>query len=136
MALPAHGSSSSSGTSTTAGISPSVVTSLENKVIIDQSDIYTEVFSLPALLTPESSRLLVSLLIEYIRCLIQHHIPVQHYLYELLLNTLVKNKQYYQLHQFIQYFVVSDSKPLVSFHITPQKHFSFNSSSLCLLLLT
>lgn len=42
----------------------------------------------------------------------QHGIPVQHYLHELLITTLVQKQAFYQLHQLLQYHVVSDSKPL------------------------
>ena len=40
---------------------------------------------------------------------------LQHYLYELIINVLVHNNCFYQLHQFLQYHVLSDSKPLVRF---------------------
>lgn len=53
-------------------------------------------------------------LMEYVRSLTDHQIPVQHFLHELVINSLVLHKAYYQLHQLLQYFVVSDSKPLVS----------------------
>jgi len=38
----------------------------------------------------------------------------QHYLYELVIKTLVQHNLFYMLHQFLQYHVLSDSKPLVS----------------------
>lgn len=37
----------------------------------------------------------------------------QHYLYELVIKTLVQHNLFYMLHQFLQYHVLSDSKPLV-----------------------
>ena len=37
---------------------------------------------------------------------------MQHYLHELVITTLVHKQAYYQLHQLLQYHVVSDSKPL------------------------
>ncbi|KAL5016981.1 hypothetical protein ScPMuIL_006570 [Solemya velum] len=37
---------------------------------------------------------------------------MQHYLYELIINILVHNNCFYQLHQFLQYHVLTDSKPL------------------------
>lgn len=40
--------------------------------------------------------------------------PFQHYLYELVIKTLVHHNLFYMLHQFLQYHVLSDSKPLVS----------------------
>ena len=46
---------------------------------------------------------------EYLRSLNQHHLPVNHYIYELVINLLVSNERYYQLHQFLQYHVVRDS---------------------------
>ena len=36
----------------------------------------------------------------------------QHFLYELIINILVHNNCFYQLHQFLQYHVLGDSKPL------------------------
>ncbi|XP_070554842.1 regulator of MON1-CCZ1 complex-like isoform X7 [Ptychodera flava] len=57
-------------------------------------------------------KFIVAVLMEYIRSLNQYQIPVQHYLYELVINTLVQNNFFYQLHQFLQYHVLSDSKPL------------------------
>merc|ERR1719443_2469766 len=55
---------------------------------------------------------MIAVLVEYIRSLNQFQIPVQHYLYELMINTLVLNNSFYQLHQFLQYHVFTDSKPL------------------------
>ena len=37
----------------------------------------------------------------------------QHYLHELVIKTLVQHNLFYMLHQFLQYHVLSDSKPLV-----------------------
>ncbi|KTF88359.1 hypothetical protein cypCar_00037525 [Cyprinus carpio] len=36
----------------------------------------------------------------------------EHYLYELVIKTLVQHNLFYMLHQFLQYHVLSDSKPL------------------------
>lgn len=41
-------------------------------------------------------------------------VSLQHYLYELVIKTLVQHNLFYMLHQFLQYHVLSDSKPLVS----------------------
>ena len=38
----------------------------------------------------------------------------QHYLHELVIRTLVQHSLFSTLHQFLQYHVLSDSKPLVS----------------------
>lgn len=84
------------------------------QVVIDQSDMYTNVFSQFADMKDTNGKLVIAVLIEYIRSLTDLQIPVQHYLYELVINALVHHKMYYQLHQFLQYHVVCDSKPLVS----------------------
>ena len=42
----------------------------------------------------------------------ERQIPAQHFLHELLINLLVRSGQYYQLHQLLQYHIISDSKPL------------------------
>ena len=38
---------------------------------------------------------------------------LQYYLYELVIKQLVSHNRFYQLHQYLQYHVLSDSKPLV-----------------------
>ncbi|XP_063227764.1 regulator of MON1-CCZ1 complex isoform X2 [Bacillus rossius redtenbacheri] len=87
------------------------------QVVIDQADMYTNVFSRFADCRREdgdngSSKFVVWVLLEYIRSLTDYQIPVQHYIHELLINSLVHHRAYYQLHQLLQYHVVSDSKPL------------------------
>ncbi|KAJ9577097.1 hypothetical protein L9F63_006334, partial [Diploptera punctata] len=82
-------------------------------VVIDQSDMYTNVFSRFAdRRTDGGGKFIIWVLLEYIRSLTDYHIPVQHYLHELVINSLVQHRAYYQLHQLLQYHVVSDSKPL------------------------
>jgi hypothetical protein len=81
----------------------------EGYAIIDQVDIHQYV------LTPveESKRLdskyLVALVMEYIRSLNYYGLPVDHALYQFIINLLVKHGRFYQLHQFLQYHVVADS---------------------------
>ncbi|KAJ1191162.1 hypothetical protein NDU88_000478 [Pleurodeles waltl] len=83
----------------------------QTQAIIDQSDMYTHVLSV--FTEKELPHKFVSaVLMEYIRSLNQFQIPVQHYLYELVIKTLVHHKLFYMLHQFLQYHVLSDSKPL------------------------
>ncbi|XP_063993952.1 regulator of MON1-CCZ1 complex isoform X2 [Diachasmimorpha longicaudata] len=82
------------------------------KALIDQSDIYSHIlskFSSGEIIEP---KMIIWVLLEYIRSLTEHGIPVQHYLHELVITTLVQRKAYYQLHQLLQYHVVADSKPL------------------------
>lgn len=59
-----------------------------------------------------SLKFAASVVIEYIRSLNDNNIPVQHYIYELLVNLLVKNNQFFQLQQLIQYQVLTDSLKL------------------------
>lgn len=53
-------------------------------------------------------RFVIAVLTEYLRSLHFHHIAVEPYLNELLINLLVRNKQFYQLHQLLQYHVIGD----------------------------
>lgn len=80
--------------------------------VIDQSDMYTYVFSVFDEYKDDHYKFVVAILIEYIRSLGLFLIPVQHFLFELIINTLVHHNCYFQLHQFLQYHVVTDSKPL------------------------
>uniref|UniRef100_A0A4W2DP19 Regulator of MON1-CCZ1 n=1 Tax=Bos indicus x Bos taurus TaxID=30522 RepID=A0A4W2DP19_BOBOX len=57
-------------------------------------------------------KFVIAVLMEYIRSLNQFQITVQHYLHELVIRTLVQHSLFSTLHQFLQYHVLSDSKPL------------------------
>jgi Colon cancer-associated protein Mic1-like len=78
---------------------------------VTQADMYTHVFvpiegrDSPLL----DTKYVVGVITEYIRSLNFHHVAVTPFLYELLINFLVSNSRWYQLHQFLQYHVVSDS---------------------------
>ncbi|XP_058803853.1 regulator of MON1-CCZ1 complex [Phymastichus coffea] len=81
------------------------------KIFLDQSDMYGHILSK----FPEDTidtQMIIWVLLEYIRSVSEQGIPVQHYLHELIITTLVNKQAYYQLHQLLQYHVVSDSKPL------------------------
>ncbi|KFM73575.1 hypothetical protein X975_20721, partial [Stegodyphus mimosarum] len=88
------------------------VSVLKSVAIVDQSDMYTHVFSVFEN-DNINYKFVISVLLEYIRSLIQHQQFVKHYLCKLLINILVQHKQFYQLHQFLQYHILSDSKQLV-----------------------
>ena len=45
-------------------------------------------------------------LTEYLRSLSERQIPAQHFLYEILINLLVRSCQWYQLHQLLQYHII------------------------------
>ncbi|XP_077126475.1 regulator of MON1-CCZ1 complex [Ranitomeya variabilis] len=85
---------------------------VRGQAVIDQSDMYTHVLSVFTDLKEAPHRFIIAVLMEYIRSLNQCQIPVQHYLYELVIKTLVHHNLFYMLHQFLQYHVLSDSKPL------------------------
>ena len=99
---------------------PSGIVAKENdrvlsKVVLDEADLYTNLFC-PLLEELGNSRTnlkrIISFILEYIRSLEEEQIPVQHFLNELLINLLVQNGSWYQLHQLLQYHVIADSKPL------------------------
>lgn len=82
------------------------------EVCVTQKDVYTRVF-MPFVDCKEMPyKFLVAAVVEFIRSLNKLAIVVEHYLFELVMNILIENKCYYQLHQFLQYHVISDSKPL------------------------
>ncbi|KAL5236694.1 hypothetical protein ACI65C_004104 [Semiaphis heraclei] len=92
-----------------------VADSLQCKVVIEQLDIYKHVFvKLVDKLenSKADKKFTVSILVEYIRSLTDNKITIEHFLYELLINCLVINNMYFQLHQMVQYHIVIDSKPL------------------------
>ncbi|KAK7582636.1 hypothetical protein V9T40_014081 [Parthenolecanium corni] len=87
------------------------------KIAFNQLDMYSNVFTGVADYTYKSSsqknkKFFTWILLEYIRSLTDYNIPVQHCIHELLINTLVLNKDFQQLHQILQYHVIADSKPL------------------------
>nr|XP_054592142.1 regulator of MON1-CCZ1 complex isoform X1 [Nothobranchius furzeri] len=85
---------------------------VRTQAVIDQSDMYTHVLSAFTERRDVSHKFIIAVLMEYIRSLNQNQITVQHYLYELVIKTLVQHNLFYMLHQFLQYHVLSDSKPL------------------------
>ncbi|XP_007448664.1 PREDICTED: uncharacterized protein C18orf8 homolog isoform X3 [Lipotes vexillifer] len=82
------------------------------QAVVDQSDMYTHVLSAFAEKKEMPQKFVIAVLMEYIRSLNQFQITVQHYLHELVIKTLVHHSLFYTLHQFLQYHVLSDSKPL------------------------
>ncbi|MBN3271854.1 RMC1 protein, partial [Polyodon spathula] len=91
---------------------PAQMRPISTQAVIDQSDMYTHVLSVFTEKEDVSHKFIIAVLMEYIRSLNQFQITVQHYLYELVLKTLVHHNLFYMLHQFLQYHVLSDSKPL------------------------
>ncbi len=83
----------------------------EGVVAVTQADMYTHVFVPIEERDPPvlDIKYVVGVVTEYIRSLNFHHVAVTPPLYELLIDFLVRNNKWYQLHQFLQYHVVSDS---------------------------
>ncbi|XP_032715653.1 regulator of MON1-CCZ1 complex isoform X2 [Lontra canadensis] len=92
--------------------SPLLRRPVRTQAVIDQSDMYTHVLSVFTEKKDMPHKFVIAVLMEYIRSLNQFQIPVQHYLHELVIKTLVQHNLFYMLHQFLQYHVLSDSKPL------------------------
>lgn len=82
------------------------------RVVITQKDVYTKMFVPYADRKDMPYKFLVAVIVEFIRSLNKLQIPVEHFLFEMVMNILIENKCFYQLHQFLQYHVISDSKPL------------------------
>ncbi|XP_037661480.1 regulator of MON1-CCZ1 complex isoform X2 [Choloepus didactylus] len=92
--------------------SPLLKRPVRTQAVVDQSDMYTHVLSVFVERKEMPHKFVVAVLMEYIRSLNQFQIAVQHYLHELVIKTLVQHNLFYMLHQFLQYHVLSDSKPL------------------------
>ena len=98
----------------TTGLASISLTDAEQKrPIIDQQDMYQSIFNrFGSRHSNVSEQFIIAVLLEYINSLLVYQIPVQYYLYELLINVLVRNRMFFQLHQYLQYHVFADSKPL------------------------
>lgn len=95
--------------------------------IIEQYDMHNAVFY--PLIEDESwwnahSSYTIALLIEYFRSLNLVFIPIEHYMYKVLVNALIKTNRIYQLHQYLQYHVLTDSKPLACLLLGLQETYS------------
>jgi len=84
---------------------------VQPEVVVDQSDIFTHVL---AQAEKEGVGLVrvQGVLVELLLTLNSLKIPVRQFIHEMLINLAVKTEQFYQLHQFIQYGVIADSKHL------------------------
>jgi len=93
------------------GSNPAFPDSVAPSVVLDQADIFTNVFSSSSQEGVPVTRL-KSVLVEYLLCLLQQSVTPRQFIYELLINLCVKTEQFYQLHQYLQYHVIGDSKPV------------------------
>ena len=97
---------------------------MKYKVDITQRDVYTRLFIPFEDRKDMPYRFLVAVVIEYIRSLNKAQIPIEHFIFELLMNVLVENKCFYQLHQFLQYHIISDSKHLATILLSKELIYS------------
>lgn len=85
----------------------------QKQSVLEQKNMYSAVFA--GLVERDDlvgQKFIIAVLLEYVRSLNQFKIPVEYYLNEFIINILVQRGLFYQLHQFLQYHVLSDSKPL------------------------
>ena len=55
---------------------------------------------------------LLAVVVEYLQCLLNEAITPRQFLLELMINLCVRTGRLYQLQQYLQYHVITDSKPL------------------------
>ena len=91
--------------------------------IIDQSSMYDHVLSKLLNFQHINEKFLMGVVVEYFRSLTQHQIPIEFYLQELLVMRLTKKKKFHQLHQFLQYNVLPDSKELAALLLSIEKEY-------------
>ncbi|XP_023338353.1 uncharacterized protein C18orf8 [Eurytemora carolleeae] len=78
-------------------------------VVLDQSELYTAVFSQAEKEGVQLERV-QGVLVEYLLVLSQFKFPARQFILEMFINLAVQTKQFYQMHQYIQYGVIGDSK--------------------------
>jgi len=77
-------------------------------VVIDQSELYTVVL-VPAQQTVELTRI-QAVIVELLLSLAMVKLKPRQFILEMFINLAVKTQQYYQMHQYVQYGVITDSK--------------------------
>eukprot|EP01126_Amoeba_proteus_P037478 TRINITY_DN3868_c0_g2_i1.p1 TRINITY_DN3868_c0_g2~~TRINITY_DN3868_c0_g2_i1.p1 ORF type:complete len:674 (+),score=147.45 TRINITY_DN3868_c0_g2_i1:760-2781(+) len=99
----------------------------ENFLVITQEEFYSNVLRpvdseiLCKYGTDWNTKYLAAVVIEYIRCLTFQRIEVSTNLNEFLINLLVRNQKFTQLHQLLQYHVICDSLPVACQLLSLQK---------------
>ena len=91
--------------------------------VIDQSSMYDDVLSKCLNFKQTNEKFMMGVLVEYIRSLTKHQIPIEFYLQEMLVMHLTKKKKFHQLHQFLQYNVLPDSKELAALLLSIEKEY-------------
>eukprot|EP00088_Acartia_fossae_P064036 TRINITY_DN7861_c0_g1_i12.p1 TRINITY_DN7861_c0_g1~~TRINITY_DN7861_c0_g1_i12.p1 ORF type:complete len:650 (-),score=126.11 TRINITY_DN7861_c0_g1_i12:492-2441(-) len=80
-------------------------------VVIDQSELYTAVL-VPAEQNGVQLKRIQAVVVELLLALAIYKLKPRQFILEMFINLAVKTEQYYQMHQYIQYGVVTDSKHL------------------------
>lgn len=91
--------------------------------IINQSAMFDHVLSRFLKFKDTNEKFATCVVVEYIRSLRQHQIPIEFYLQEMLIMHFVKGKKFHQLHQFLQYNVFPDSKELAALLLSLEKEY-------------
>ncbi|KAI2801546.1 hypothetical protein BLOT_011100 [Blomia tropicalis] len=93
-------------------------------VTIDQRDMLTHFFEFFEE-DKITKNLGIAIIFEYITSLSSHKITIQYFIYEFLINHLISSKNFYQMHQFLQYHVFSDSKHLACLLLSLNGQYSY-----------
>eukprot|EP01101_Sappina_pedata_P003143 TRINITY_DN13366_c0_g1_i1.p1 TRINITY_DN13366_c0_g1~~TRINITY_DN13366_c0_g1_i1.p1 ORF type:complete len:347 (-),score=91.18 TRINITY_DN13366_c0_g1_i1:7-1047(-) len=92
-------------------------------LVIDQIDISTHVLSSLDEENGLDCNYFVSVVLEYMRSLEERGIIVKHFVYELLVQLLVRKSDFYQLHQLLQFNVICDSFPVACQLLSLEKEY-------------
>ncbi|KAI7690190.1 hypothetical protein SSS_10832 [Sarcoptes scabiei] len=93
-------------------------------VHIDQKDILSNFFEFFGE-DKVSDNLGIAIVFEYINSLTHHEIPIDYCIYEFLINRLISTKNFYRMHQFLQYHVFTDSKHLACLLLSLNNTYAF-----------
>eukprot|EP01135_Chromosphaera_perkinsii_P010262 Nk52_evm4s2085 gene=Nk52_evmTU4s2085 len=92
-------------------------------VVINQGDLFTQVMYPLVEDDAESFKYKLSVLVLYIQSLDTYRIPPQYFLYEMIIDLFVKSGKFYQLHQFLQYHIFSDTTHIVTVLLGLEKEY-------------
>jgi hypothetical protein len=84
---------------------------VQASVILDQAELYTAVF-VPAEQNGVNLCRIQAVIVELLLSLAVYKLKPRQFVLEMFINLAVKTQQFYQMHQYIQYGVITDSKHL------------------------
>nr|XP_027201920.1 regulator of MON1-CCZ1 complex-like [Dermatophagoides pteronyssinus] len=96
----------------------------KTRTTIDQKDILSNFFDY---FTEDDidNHLGIAIIFEYVYSLSSHDIEIEFFIYEFLINYLIKSGNYYQMHQFLQYHVFNDSTHLACLLLSLNKKYPY-----------